>query len=66
MSTSPISSAPDSLFAVLIAAQLVGAGGSAGVTTSPAGDAAALSDQAIAMLEAEQSALAMSMTALSS
>ena len=66
MSTSPISSSPASLIPALIAAQLVGGGGSTGDLAAAGSDSAAISDQAIAMLEAEQSAMAASIGTLSS
>jgi hypothetical protein len=57
MSTAPISASPASIIPDLIAAEMVGGGGSTGEASAPGSDAAAFSAQAIAMLAAEQSAM---------
>lgn len=65
MNTSALSSAPSDLVATMVAAQMVGAGGGAdgAAAMTQAGDSLAISAQALAMLEAEQSAMASTLTA---
>lgn len=60
MTASSIASAPAALVPDLIAAQMVGGGGDASASgaTSQASDAVAISAEALAMLEAEQGAMA--------